>query len=80
MFLSGELHGDERVGPTAVIEYAIFLLQNRAYYDSTYRTITQFSSSEGKASLPGSVFILPNPPFTPTTLRSLIRATFSSCP
>ena len=51
MFLSGELHGDERVGPTAVIEYAIFLLQNRAYYDSTYRTITQFSSSEGKASL-----------------------------
>ncbi|KAK8800918.1 hypothetical protein WA588_001748, partial [Blastocystis sp. NMH] len=37
MFLSGELHGDERVGPTAVIEYAIFLLQNRAYYDSTYR-------------------------------------------
>lgn len=39
------------MGPTAVIEYAIFLLQNRAYYDSTYRTITQFSSSEGKASL-----------------------------
>lgn len=37
MFLSGELHGNERVGPTAVIEYAIFLLQNRAYFDPSYR-------------------------------------------
>ena len=51
MFLSGELHGDERVGPTAVIEYAIFLLQNRAYYDSSYRLFHYCFSQEGKSGL-----------------------------
>lgn len=38
MFVSGELHGNERLGPTAALEFAIFLLQNRAHFDSTYRT------------------------------------------
>ena len=36
LFLSGELHGDERLGPNAIMELAIFLLQNRAYFDTTY--------------------------------------------
>ena len=36
LFVSGELHGDERVAPNAVLEYAILLLQNRANYDSSY--------------------------------------------
>ena len=36
LFLSGELHGDERLGPNAIMEFAIFLLQNRAYFDTTY--------------------------------------------
>ena len=36
LFLSGELHGNERLGPNAIMEFAIFLLQNRAYFDTTY--------------------------------------------